>query len=68
MTTRKGLGQGPVRVPVLRIIPAPIPGVCRYINLPNRDEYWAGDVEMALKPHPVVNANAATVSGPFLAN
>ncbi|PNW86369.1 hypothetical protein CHLRE_02g083800v5 [Chlamydomonas reinhardtii] len=39
-----------------------------YINLPNRDEYWAGDVEMALKPHPVVNANAATVSGPFLAN
>ncbi len=56
--------------PLVRAIPAlPAAGTaCRYINLPNREDYWAGDVEMALKPHPVVNANAATVSGPFLAN
>lgn len=38
-----------------------------YLNLKNLDTYWAGDVEMALKPHPVVVQNAATTAGPFIA-
>lgn len=42
-------------------------GLRRYLNLKNLDTYWAGDVEMALKPHPVVVQNAATTAGPFIA-
>ncbi|PNH06230.1 putative rhamnose biosynthetic enzyme 1 [Tetrabaena socialis] len=39
-----------------------------YMGLKNMETYWAGDVEMALKPHPVVVQNAGTSAAvPFTA-
>ncbi len=42
------------------------PCLRRYLGLKGLESYWAGDVEMALKPHPIVVSNAATPSGAFL--
>lgn len=38
---------------------------CRYMSTTSSD-YWKGDIEVALQPHPVVTLSATNLSSPFM--